>query len=483
MEKTQTTIQKRKLPWDDDPRLGRYIDDNALFVLEDVVKGHLAGKNASNYFFIASWHPLEWDHKTLIKFLIRVAEEYGIGLKNFATMTYAFAEEYEGSTFDEKAGKPFAGFKKEWNKYSKEYKKYEECRKIRGIKPDEIFSKDCRLPIPPRRYGGAYKWALDEIKNNPQTSEGKMFAKIFADKFDLADLKEAIKISDRILAINEPEDSERFMAKKICNDIVDWASFEVEPGKQTAETLRKDLNDYLDKFINNELKMPSSEKRVGEVFVLQNPNIYTFNKHKALMFEQLREMHENYGNTFAFESPFEEVPFQEPINEENIRQRYAARQFVFMHAIFAFIKLGYIKILALGNNWHWSAQKDNDLKNYAKIQLLPPLLKELGAEPKQTNLYFDDDKSRLFIRGTEIKIQKFSDQYHALRIIFASPKEVGQEWFFSEIAEKYDSEADLDDKKFYNAVYQVGLKAKTEGFPDFFLTTRQSAKINPKYLS
>jgi hypothetical protein len=285
------------------------------------------------------------------------------------------------------------------------------------------------------------------------------------------------------LAVNEPEDSERFMAKKICNDIVAWTSFEVEPDRQTAMTLRNDLNVYLDKFINSELDMPSREKRIGDIFVLQNQNVYTFKKHKALLLERFQEMQENFGNVFVFENPFDEVQFVEDINAENIRQRYAARQFFFMHAIFAFEKLGYIKILALGNNWHWSAQNDNKLKCYAKIQLLQPILKEIGAESKQTNLYFDDDKSCLFIRGTEIKIRKFSDQYHVLRIIFSDPKEIRQEWFFSEMAEKYDCEADLDDKKFYNAVYQISQKAKTEGFPNFFITTRQSAKINPKYLS
>lgn len=200
------------------------------------------------------------------------------------------------------------------------------------------------------------------------------------------------------------------------------------------------------------------------------------------MVERLREMHENYGHTFVFENPFEQIVPHHRDRKENLKQRYAARQFLFKHAIFTFEKLGHIRILSLGNNWHWSEEVEY-LRDMAKIQLLPPFFKELGVEPKQTNLYFDDERSRLFVRGIEIKIQKFSDQYHALRIIFANPKEVGQEWFFSEMAEKYDNEADLDDKKFYNAVYQIGLKAKSDGFPNFFITTRQSAKINPKYLS
>lgn len=497
MQKMQTTPQKRKLPWDDDPRLGRFIDDKALFILESVARGHLVGRNASTFFFYAALQPLEWNHKTLVKFLIKTAEEYSIGLKNFATMTSAFAEEYEKELLDPKTNKVYPDYEEDFKKYYDELEAFEKYKKEHGFKDalEDIFGlptkdglamKGKTMIAPPRQpvyYEGAYKWALDEVKRKPQSAEGKLFSKVFDDKFNLADLGRVLKISDWILAVNEPEDSERFMVKKICNDIVDWTSFEVEPDKQAAEILRKDLNTYLEKFINGELDMPSREKRIDDIFVLQNQNIYTFNKHKALLLERFREMQENYGNTFAFENPFGEVQSIEGIDSENIRQRYAARQFFFMHSIFAFEKLDYIKILALGNNWHWSAQNDDRLKCYAKIQLLPLILKELGAELKQTNLYFDDEKSRLFVRGTEIKIRKFSDQYYALRIIFADQKEIGQEWFFSEMAEKYDSEADLDDKKFYNAVYQISQKARAGGFPDFFITTRQSAKINPKYLS
>src|SRR3989344_2560139 len=129
METAQTTPKKWKMPWDDDPRLGRYVDDNALFMLDAVSRGRLSGKHASYHFFLASVQPLEWDHKTQIKFFLRIAEEYEFELKNFATMTYAFAEEYEEPMFDEKTEKPIAGFEEAWEKYSKEYKEYEKCRK------------------------------------------------------------------------------------------------------------------------------------------------------------------------------------------------------------------------------------------------------------------------------------------------------------------------------------------------------------------
>lgn len=95
---------------------------------------------------------------------------------------------------------------------------------------------------------------------------------------------------------------------------------------------------------------------------------------------------------------------------------------------------------------------------------------------------FDPDKSRLYVSGKEIKIRKFTDQYHTLRVIFEDPKEMGKEWFFSELVEKIDQHKP-NEKRYYNALNQVRYKLVTAGFPDFFVTTTQSVKIRPKYLS
>ena len=61
-------------------------------------------------------------------------------------------------------------------------------------------------------------------------------------------------------------------------------------------------------------------------------------------------------------------------------------------------------------------------------------------------------------------------------------KELKKEWFFSEIAERID-ESNINDKKYYNAIYQLKIKLEKQGIKDFFITTRQSVKINKKYLS
>jgi hypothetical protein len=97
-------------------------------------------------------------------------------------------------------------------------------------------------------------------------------------------------------------------------------------------------------------------------------------------------------------------------------------------------------------------------------------------------LSFDPIKSRLYIRGEEIKIRKSTDQYHTLRIIFENPTDIAQEWFFSEIVERVDMRKP-NEKTYYNAIHQIKIKLETAGFKDFFKTTTHSVQINPIYLS
>ena len=115
----------------------------------------------------------------------------------------------------------------------------------------------------------------------------------------------------------------------------------------------------------------------------------------------------------------------------------------------------------------------------AEIEILPAFFNEDLSK----KLYFDEDKSRFYVQGKEIKLLKFKDEYHTLRIIFENPSELSQEWFFSEIAERIDENKISDDKKYYNAIYQLRIKLEKRGIKDFFITTKQSVKINKKYLS
>jgi len=110
---------------------------------------------------------------------------------------------------------------------------------------------------------------------------------------------------------------------------------------------------------------------------------------------------------------------------------------------------------------------------------------KLSGNNKKTNeinyqTSFNEDKSVLSICNKNIKIRKFSDQYHLLRIVFEDEL---KDWQFSEIAELIDSEKAFKWKNLYNSANEIKKKIAIEtGIKDFFITTTQSIKINEKYL-
>ena len=97
---------------------------------------------------------------------------------------------------------------------------------------------------------------------------------------------------------------------------------------------------------------------------------------------------------------------------------------------------------------------------------------------------FDEQHSSLIINDNKVKVQKFSNQYHTLKIIFENDSETAKEWFFSEIGERIDSSKNHSDKNYYNYISELKKKIAVEtGVKDFFITTKQSVTINPEYLS
>lgn len=100
----------------------------------------------------------------------------------------------------------------------------------------------------------------------------------------------------------------------------------------------------------------------------------------------------------------------------------------------------------------------------------------------KSGLSFNESTSVLTIGDHSLKING-PDQKEFLKIIFKDPKELSKEWFFSEIAESFDFALNANDKKFYNATYQLNLKVgQKTPIKDFLITTKQSVRINSKYI-
>jgi hypothetical protein len=115
------------------------------------------------------------------------------------------------------------------------------------------------------------------------------------------------------------------------------------------------------------------------------------------------------------------------------------------------------------------------------------LLKELSAYETKANknsASFDEGRGVLHVAGKEVRFRKFTEQYHALASVFSDPKDLGNERFFSELAEKIDAVKGYTNKQFHNYFSAIKRKVAAETtIKDLFITTTQSVKINPDYLN
>lgn len=347
--------KQRKLPWIDDPRKNVYIDDGALFVLHLIANGLLARIGSDN-FALTMRTPIEWSHEEMLKFLIKVSEEYGFELSDFSTMTYAFTEDYEKDLFDPKTRTILPEYEDVFQKYLKEVDEFEKYKKDNGLEDHGPLppTKGKTFYIPPQLpkiYEGGYKWALDQIEAD--TEKGKLFKRIFDDQFGLEDLEQIFKMNHVILAWNEPEDSDNYYQKQITDSIIHWTSFSVDPPEKIRKQMLKDVNAYLKLFMTDKLGPNRGSRRARGASVMESRNIYTFKKHKEMLLEYLVDMKNQFGNDLVFTDPFDEYPLESDTDAEEVKERYKNRKFLFLHTLFAFEYLGCIRIRGLGSNWDW----------------------------------------------------------------------------------------------------------------------------------
>lgn len=233
---------------------------------------------------------------------------------------------------------------------------------------------------------------------------------------------------------------------------------EVEFSKKGMQRLERDMRDYLFTF-------------AGDQFTERKPAY----REKRHYFSKQLENFVEYVNKFPAINGEVNLPF-EALSENGF-------EFVKVVSV-----LEYLEKLKVRN---WGDQNLWNIKFYQTpitVQTLAPSNEDDDEdgekkEELKSDLSFSEEKGVLTINGNQAFFRKNSLQYHFVRIIFSEPKELGKQWFFSEIGEKYDSEEDHDDKRFSNVAYQVKQRIAIDtGIKDFFLTTKQSVTINPKYL-
>lgn len=300
-----------------------------------------------------------------------------------------------------------------------------------------------------------YKNALKLIIDNPKSKQSIALQNIFSNDFQIRDFS-----GYGIWALGK------------FTGLYEFIEFDAKLDHNTQEKLSSYLQEYLEFFMSNQL-------------VAEHQNYVTFSVMKAELLGFLRSPQSKYGNSFLLKD--KDVHLFLTDKEE----------FLFLHT---FVALEHLQYLLIENLWVFDMElpPEKQSDNYKiRLHLLPkffednePTSAKIEPAPARVEqqapihqLDFDPDKAILFVDNKPVKLTKFSNQYHCLRILFEHPDQLGKEWFYSEIAEKSDRFNHSKDKAFHNAFSQIKVKVALQaGIHDLFHTTIQSVKIDPKYI-
>lgn len=304
------------------------------------------GEHSESLLFHLS--PIGWDREVLIKYLLGLSKKLGFGLKNLTC-----------------------------------------C----------IDSWDDILPR-------VYEKMQRAIKDNPQSEHAQRQKRFLENKFSVADIEKELSS----VTFDDTLDTILGDGQSLFQTI----AFDLDINEKSKSKIRNYLSEYLQKFIKNDLVIISEEADINEKLtksVISSPkNIYTFERHKNIIFEVLDELSKNHGSKFL-------------IKETQIPK--AGANFLFMHTILALDQLGYITITLLGAH---DAEEDKmaryrtkdgepiikDVSSYeAWVHLTPKFLKDMEAKNKDTG------KKR--IAGGELYLNSDGDLYREPKSRYCYP--------------------------------------------------------------
>jgi len=274
------------------------------------------GKHSKN--LLLSLSPIGWDNEVLIGYLVKLSKKIGFGIKNL--------------TCDIKF----------W---------------------DDILPR-------------VYEKMQRVIKDDPKSEHAQRQKRFLENKFSVADI-------EKELASGTFDDA----LDKILGDgqsLFQTISFDFDISEKSKRKITIYLSEYLKKFINDGLVIISEKVDINDELgksILGMPrNVYTFKRHKDIIFEVFGELRKNHGIKFLVKEK------QIPSTDAN---------FLFVHIILALEQLGYITVALLGAHdaeEHRMARyrtKDGepiikDVSSYeAWVQLTPKFLKEVEVKNNQ----------------------------------------------------------------------------------------------------
>ncbi len=251
--------------------------------------------------------------------------------------------------------------------------------------------------------------------------------------------------------------------------IYEWIYLEPNIDERNILKLQKNIDGYIDDFLNNEL------------FIFTR-NYYKFEKQKELFIEKIRAMSalEVYGKNFIITS-----------NPAAYYIGSGAREdegFLFVHTLCALQKLGFIDVLRLWATTNPKGREGN-FTYRANIVTLDGLVNEITNSFRKDNPTitfdgFDPKNSLLKFAGKEIELSKKKKKTDAVLLVETLSKEPDRYWHKDEIEEDWGYfEKDAAKNKVYYAARSINTAVRLEtGIEDLIEGGTKKFRINPKYL-
>ncbi len=304
------------------------------------------GKHSESLLFHLS--PIGWDREVLIKYLIGLSKKFGFGLKNLT------------------------------------------CR---------MDSWDDILPR-------VYEKMQRAIKGNPQSEYAQRQKRFLENKFSVADIEKELSS----LTLDDALDTMLGDGQSLFETI----AFDLDINEKSKSKIKDYLSEYIKKFIKGDLVVMPEEIDINEKLTknsIHSPkNVYTFERHKSIIFEVLDALRKNHGGKFR-------------IKETQVPK--ADANFLFMHMILALEQLGYLTITLLDAH---DAEEDKlakyrtkdgepiikDVSSYeAWVKLTPKFLKDMEAKNKDTG--------KKGIAGDELYLNADGDLYREPKSKYCYP--------------------------------------------------------------
>lgn len=427
-------------------RGGYYVDDNALFVVECLLKGQYTGYGT------VLGVPAEWTNSDFFHFLITLDEKYPLEFKSI-DLLLSFYDELEGSIF--------SGHDEDYVSQFLESEEFEAESVLidKFLQEKRFFIKDVRDIL--LRGMNREHISLDDLKILLDNLKAVEFKGVLGD--DISFLCEFIEV-----------------AKVFINSLNCTVSFK----KSTLPKIKADLEGYIDQFKNDGLYGSGTFLLEAGVFSYST-NIYSFKHHKKLLLEELKKNFELYDHKL-FKLP-DFVHTHDILKEsghplKDTREAYQNRQFLFTHILKSFELSGSIFVQTYFVNLEdWTAV---ELGCFLKINDLALRPKESG---EVSSVKLTDEG--ISINGRPIKLfgKKESKEYNFIKVVFSEPAKL---WNFDDVAEMLDM-PDYDKKegmeKYSNRFYQyctnfnkkVAFRASINDLLDF---SKKTVQIRQKYL-